>query len=114
MDVSTIYVNSSNLNNFIGTTVRLVGKVLKVNDNLAMIESTDGGQITVTMNKVCEHVFVYALSYMLNKESDYNQSKYIEIIGKVQSEIALQEYTSIPLGDDLGEISGFLRPGLTI
>ncbi|TIA89471.1 hypothetical protein E3P99_02058 [Wallemia hederae] len=95
MDVSTIYVNSSNLNNFIGTTVRLVGKVLKVNENVAMLESTDGGQISVTMNR----------------ESDYGHSKFVEIIGKVQSEFAVQEYTSIPLGDelDLGAIDRVIQ-----
>ncbi|EOR00978.1 hypothetical protein E3P92_00407 [Wallemia ichthyophaga] len=50
-----------------------------------MIESTDGGQITVTMNR----------------DSDYSNCKFIEIVGKVQSEIALLEFTNIPLGDDL-------------
>lgn len=50
-----------------------------------MVESTDGGQISVTMNR----------------ESDYSQATFFEIIGKVQSEIALTEYTSIPLGNDL-------------
>ncbi|TIB71404.1 hypothetical protein E3Q23_01997 [Wallemia mellicola] len=85
MDVHTIYANSTNLKYFIGNTVRIVGKVLKISDNIAMVESTDGGQISVTMNR----------------ESDYSQATFFEIIGKVQSEIALTEYTSIPLGNDL-------------
>ena len=56
-DQLTPYVNSSKLSNHLNQTVRIVGKLLKSHDNTSIIESSDGGQIQVTMNRVCISVF---------------------------------------------------------
>lgn len=53
MDKATPRINAGMRQRFIGNTVRMVGKVVKINGNMAIIEASDQTQVQVTLNQAC-------------------------------------------------------------
>ncbi|KAK9703696.1 hypothetical protein K7432_010587 [Basidiobolus ranarum] len=83
MDKPTPRINSSMLSQYINTTVRIVGKVMQLQEPNALIESSDHGQISVSLNPGTTFT-----------------SQYVEIIGIVQQDLSVQELTSTSFGED--------------
>lgn len=83
MDATTPRINSSMLPNYIGRVVRISGKLISLQTD-AVIESTDGGQITV----------------IVAPNSPIGSDTYLEIIGKVESENTIREMDTCNFGDN--------------
>ncbi|KAH9815589.1 replication factor A protein 3 [Melampsora americana] len=85
MDATTPRINSSMLPNFIGRVVRISGKLISCNfQSDAVIESCDGGQITV----------------LVAQNSPIGTDSYLEIIGKVESDNTIREMDTCNFGED--------------
>ncbi|CEP08932.1 hypothetical protein [Parasitella parasitica] len=83
MDKPTPRINSSLREKYIGQTVRVIGKLVSLSGDTAVLESTDNGQILV-------HV---------NGESRWG-TDYIEVIGQVEPDFTLKEFKTTNLGND--------------
>ncbi|KAG0146444.1 hypothetical protein CROQUDRAFT_657445 [Cronartium quercuum f. sp. fusiforme G11] len=83
MDITTPRVNSSLLPDFIGQVVRISGKLISVQDD-AVIESTDGGQITV----------------LRIPDSLIGSEPFLEVIGKVENETTVREMSTTNFGEN--------------
>ncbi|OCH85761.1 replication factor A protein 3 [Obba rivulosa] len=81
---ATPRVNSAILNNYIGRSVRLTCKTLRVNPDVALVEASDGGQITVRM-----------------LPDAVMPSQFVEIICQVQDPSTVKMQACINLGDKL-------------
>ncbi|KAJ3011271.1 hypothetical protein HKX48_006929 [Thoreauomyces humboldtii] len=68
-----------------GRTVRLVGKVLGVNSNEALVEASDLGQVTVRL--------------IPGSIVERSTGSIVEVLGRVQGNQAMQEAASTALGD---------------
>ncbi|KAI5475930.1 DNA replication factor A subunit Ssb3 [Pseudohyphozyma bogoriensis] len=78
MDRPTPRVNYSQLSDFAGRTVRIVGKVLNADAETATIETSDKGHATIK----------------LSRNTDFS-GEYVEILGKVNaSDNSIQEYST--------------------
>ncbi|KAF9471908.1 replication factor A protein 3 [Pholiota conissans] len=77
-------VNSARLADFIGKTIRLPCKVLKVDGERLTVEAADGGQVAVNATP----------------NADVSDT-FIEVIGKVNSPSSIQMLASISMGSDL-------------
>ncbi|KAI8388674.1 replication factor A protein 3 [Radiomyces spectabilis] len=84
MDKPTPRINSQLRENYVGQTVRVVGKVLSFSGDTAVLEATDGGQILVKVNG----------------QSQWG-SDYMEVIGRVESDFSLMEFKSANMGNSL-------------
>ncbi|GAA5873849.1 hypothetical protein JCM16303_002609 [Sporobolomyces ruberrimus] len=67
-----------------GTVVRVIGKVVTVTDDEVTMTTTDGGQVTV----------------QLDPQSNI-QDKFVEVIGRYNGGMTMQEMISQNLGEDL-------------
>ncbi|CDS07862.1 hypothetical protein LRAMOSA01811 [Lichtheimia ramosa] len=76
-------INSKLREKYVGTTVRISGKVVSFAGDTAVIEATDHGQVLVK----------------LNGESQWG-TEYVEVIGKIERDFSLTEFTSTNLGND--------------
>ncbi|GAA5826944.1 hypothetical protein JCM5353_004774 [Sporobolomyces roseus] len=84
MDRPTPRVNAAKLAEYQpGQVVRLVGKVLTITDEEALVESPDGGQVTIR----------------LDRQTNIND-KFIEVIGKYDGDMVITEMISQNLGDE--------------
>ncbi|PSR73991.1 hypothetical protein PHLCEN_2v10222 [Hermanssonia centrifuga] len=82
-------VNSARLPDFVGRSVRLVGKVIRVDDNSneMIVQASDSGEVKVKL---------------LNDSSDVTSS-YVEIIGTVLDVDTMKMMACIDMGEDLGQ-----------
>ncbi|KAI0676568.1 replication factor A protein 3 [Trametes maxima] len=80
-------VNKARMAEYKGQTVRLIAKILKFRDeeNIAIVEASDGGQVEVKMLKDVKI-----------------DNLYVEVIGQVVDERTLKMMACIPLGDNVG------------
>ncbi|EGG12222.1 uncharacterized protein MELLADRAFT_70702 [Melampsora larici-populina 98AG31] len=83
MDAPTPRINSSMLPNYIGRVVRISGKLISLQTE-AVIESTDGGQITV----------IVAPNSLIGSDT------FLEIIGKVESDNTIREMDTCNFGEN--------------
>ncbi|ORX95555.1 replication factor A protein 3 [Basidiobolus meristosporus CBS 931.73] len=83
MDKPTPRINSSMLGQHTNKTVRIVGKVMQLQEGSALIESSDHGQISVSLNPGTTF-----------------STPYVEIIGIVQQDLSVQELTSSGFGEN--------------
>ncbi|KAL9938666.1 hypothetical protein V8E36_002385 [Tilletia maclaganii] len=83
---ATPLVNSSMLPSYRGRTVRVVGKIGKIVDDLLLLETSDLGKVEVH----------------LSRDSDVPESGYIEVVGKVSDAgDQIREFTSVYFGEQL-------------
>ncbi|GAA6059748.1 hypothetical protein JCM10212_001956 [Sporobolomyces blumeae] len=82
MDRPTPRVNSAKLALYTGKTVRVCGKVVTLADDSAILETSDGGQITVKLDR------------MTNL-----QDTFVEVVGRVDNDNTVTELVSQNLGD---------------
>ncbi|KAJ3220039.1 hypothetical protein HK099_004483 [Clydaea vesicula] len=82
--MNTPRVNSELIGNFKGKTVRIVGRVLSsMEDGTTILESSDGGQVKVK----------------LTSTNGFQQDLYVEVIGKVESDMSIIESSTVEFGD---------------
>ncbi|GAA6040492.1 hypothetical protein JCM8097_005432 [Rhodosporidiobolus ruineniae] len=85
MDRPTPRVNAAKLAEFgPGKIVRLIGKVISLDDDTAILQASDGGQVTVKLNG-------------MNTYSD----SFVEVIGTITESDAMKELSSLNLGDNI-------------
>ncbi|GAA5834688.1 hypothetical protein JCM3766R1_003641 [Sporobolomyces carnicolor] len=85
MDRPTPRMNSKKLQQCqIGQVVRIIGKVITLTDDEALLETTDQGQVTVRLDP-----------------QTLMADKFVETIGKYEGEQRIQELISQNLGDNL-------------
>ncbi|KAK9895559.1 replication factor A protein 3 [Cystobasidium minutum MCA 4210] len=84
MAMKTPRVNSAMLSQLQGRTVRLTGKVVRLEGDTAILECSDNGNVTVK----------------LNRDSNFADA-YVEVICKVTGDTTVSELTSYNLGDNL-------------
>ncbi|ORY97765.1 replication factor A protein 3 [Syncephalastrum racemosum] len=84
MEKPTPRINSALREQYVDQTVRIIGKVSTFKDDMAVLETSDKGQVLVHLNGN-------------NKWG----SDYVEVIGKLTKEFALEEYKTNNLGNDL-------------
>ncbi|THG94840.1 hypothetical protein EW026_g6706 [Hermanssonia centrifuga] len=80
-------VNSARLPDFVGRSVRLVGKVIDINKNEMIVQASDFGKVKVKLS---------------NNSSEVTSS-YIEIIGTVLDVDTMIMSVCIDMGEDLGQ-----------
>ncbi|KAI9247603.1 replication factor A protein 3 [Helicostylum pulchrum] len=85
MDKPTPRINSSLREKYAGKTVRIIGKIVSLSGNTAVLNSTDHGQVLVH----------------LNGESQWG-TDYVEVIGQVEPDFTLREFKTSNLGNDFG------------
>jgi len=81
-------VNSALVKQNVGATVRLAGKVareLKQDSNAMTLETSDGGQVVVSLS---------------NDASSYMTSPFVEVVGKVEPNGTVTEYSGVALSSD--------------
>ncbi|KAM0745826.1 replication factor A protein 3 [Meredithblackwellia eburnea MCA 4105] len=85
MERPTPRVNSTLLNDYIGQTVRLIGKLERMgDDNSATVIASDKGEVTINLGP------------------NHNLTDtFVEIIGRVNQDSSIQEHTSVNFGDKL-------------
>ncbi len=81
-------VNGALLERYVGHTVRLVGKVSNTSNGKATIEASDRRNVQVYMN-------------------DFNPypSQFVEIIGRVNPDLSIQELGHVPAGANFGKFN---------
>ncbi|GAA5956930.1 hypothetical protein JCM21900_006710 [Sporobolomyces salmonicolor] len=85
MDRPTPRVNSARLAEYTnGKIVRLIGKVINLDGETAILEAADGGQVTVRLSKVSNLA-----------------DTYVEVVGKVDSDLVMTELATQNLGDSI-------------
>ncbi|ORY70602.1 replication factor A protein 3 [Leucosporidium creatinivorum] len=84
MERPTPRVNSARLQDHIGKTVRLIGKVISLEGESALLETSDSGQVTVKLSRTSNFADVY-----------------VEVIGRVSEDLSITELASINMGDKI-------------
>ncbi|KAA1085694.1 hypothetical protein PGT21_015608 [Puccinia graminis f. sp. tritici] len=87
MDVPTPRVSSSLLGPYVGQVVRISGKVISVQ---LLIESSDGGQVTVGDSAACGTEITY---------------EFIELVAKVETETRVKALDCSNLGDKYDKVT---------
>ncbi|RPD56025.1 replication factor A protein 3 [Lentinus tigrinus ALCF2SS1-7] len=82
-DQRTPRVNKALMAKFRGQTVRVVAKLITLNDGRAIVETSDGGEIEVSLPR--------------NEDLD---CQYLEIIGKVEDERTLKMLGHVKFSDN--------------
>ncbi|PVV04150.1 hypothetical protein BB560_001351 [Smittium megazygosporum] len=93
MEKPTPRINSSLLPKYVDTTVRIVGKVQEHRGTSVILQASDKKPVTVELSPDCQIA-----------------SEYVEIIGKVQNDLKVSGYSSIPLSEnfDLDAYNGLV------
>ncbi|KAA1136107.1 hypothetical protein PGTUg99_029674 [Puccinia graminis f. sp. tritici] len=110
MDVPTPRVSSSLLGPYVGQVVRISGKVISLSPEL-LIESSDGGQVTVgdsaslilyrdLISFVC--LYVCLLMQACGTEITY---EFIELVAKVETETRVKALDCSNLGDKYDKVT---------
>ncbi|KAJ1980259.1 hypothetical protein H4R33_005524 [Dimargaris cristalligena] len=86
MEKPTPRVNSALLPNYINHSVRIVGKVIQIQGNKAVLEASDHGKVLVNL-----------------VPQNNIGSQYVEIIGLVQEDRSIQEFSSCNMGEKFGK-----------
>ncbi|KZO94246.1 replication factor A protein 3 [Calocera viscosa TUFC12733] len=84
MDRPTPRINSKRMQYYVGQVVRMTGKMLRVNGDTAIIESTDGGQVEVRLSR-----------------DSHLSDDFVEIIGNVEDPHTLKMLAGCDMGPDL-------------
>ncbi|EJU02469.1 replication factor A protein 3 [Dacryopinax primogenitus] len=84
MDRPTPRINSKRMQYYVGQVVRMTGKLLRVNGDTAIIESTDGGNVEVRLSR-----------------DSHLSDPIVEIIGHVEDEHTLKMLTGSDMGSDV-------------
>ncbi|KAG7530718.1 hypothetical protein FFLO_04826 [Filobasidium floriforme] len=77
-------VNAARLAQYKSQTVRLTGKVVRMDGDTAIIEASDGGQVQIK----------------LHREANISDP-FVEILGKVNDDLTIKVFSSMNLGSDL-------------
>mmetsp|Transcript_4711 Transcript_4711/g.6676 ORF Transcript_4711/g.6676 Transcript_4711/m.6676 type:complete len:106 (-) Transcript_4711:203-520(-) len=88
-------ISGDRLSNHIGSTVRIVGRIMQIEDGKqAKIQMTEGVLVTV-----------------LGPSGQNYMKSYVEIVGKMEDATTIQEYKSIPIDDgfDLDTFNKMLK-----
>ncbi|GAA5986148.1 hypothetical protein JCM11641_004726 [Rhodosporidiobolus odoratus] len=89
MDRPTPRVNASRLASYPeGKIVRLIGKVISLDGDAAIVEASDGGQITVKLGSM----------------SDVSAT-FIEVVGKITGNNSMSELSSLNLGESIDMVA---------
>ncbi|KAI8097745.1 replication factor A protein 3 [Halteromyces radiatus] len=86
MEKPTPRINSQLREKYVGSTVRIAGKVVSFSGDTAVMNATDGGQVLVK----------------LTKESQWG-TQYVEVIGRIEKDFSVMEFKSCNLGDNFGK-----------
>ncbi|KAH8201769.1 hypothetical protein TruAng_004033 [Truncatella angustata] len=81
--VSTPRISSRYIDSYVGRTVMVVGKVIQLRGNEALIDSD--GQINVNLNPQCH----------------LTPGNGVQVIGKVSSDLTIKVMSSVDLGDNV-------------
>ncbi|CAG8576085.1 12338_t:CDS:2 [Ambispora gerdemannii] len=76
-------ISYATMNTYLGSTVRVVGRVLEVESGTAKLQMCDGGELVIKI---------------INPQ--YYQCKFVEVTGRLNRDNTLQEYTAIQFNDD--------------
>lgn len=93
MEKPTPLINSSMLGQYVGQTVRIVGKVHKVTGNTLLMQTSDLGNVEIAMTP----------------DSDVSSSTFVEVTGKVSDAGSsfqanqIREFTTVDCGHDVGK-----------
>ncbi|KAI9316598.1 replication factor A protein 3 [Dichotomocladium elegans] len=87
MNKPTPRINSKLREKYAGRTVRIIGKVTSYSGETAVLETTDHGQILIK----------------LNGEGRWG-SDYVEVIGKLESDYSVSEFSTSNLGNNIGKV----------
>ncbi|KAF8499511.1 replication factor A protein 3 [Gautieria morchelliformis] len=82
-DIQSPHTNSAQLPNYLGRTVRLWVKILKLQGDTAIVQASDGGEVKIKLSKT-------------SNMSD----PYVEVIGKVEEANVIMMLASTDLGSD--------------
>jgi replication factor A3 len=117
-------VNAARLAQYKGQTIRLTGKVVRMDGDTAVIEASDGGQVShlsppATCSGMQSMPIVTDASVFLDDEQveiklhrEANISDpYVEILGKVNDDLTVKVFSSMNLGSDLGKPRSYLPSG---
>ncbi|KAF8524285.1 replication factor A protein 3 [Hysterangium stoloniferum] len=85
-DIQSPHTNSARLSNYIGRTVRLWAKVLKLQGDTAIVQASDGGEVRIKLSRT-------------SNMSD----PFIEIVGKVEEANVIVMLACTDLGADFSE-----------
>ncbi|KAI9504100.1 replication factor A protein 3 [Coemansia spiralis] len=85
MDKPTPRINSSMIQQYTNTTVRVVGKVLQTQGSGFVLETSTGGQVVVIPTVECTY-----------------SSQFVEIVGRVQNDGTISGYSAVNLSDNFG------------
>lgn len=84
MERPTPRINSKRMQFYIGQIVRMTGKMLRVNGDTAIIESSDGGQVEVRLSR-----------------DSHLSDPIVEIIGNVEDAHTLKLLAGCDMGSDI-------------
>ncbi|KAF8591312.1 replication factor A protein 3 [Ramaria rubella] len=82
-DVQSPHTNSSRLANYVGKTVRIWVKVLKLQGNNAIVQASDGGEVKIKLTQN-------------NELSD----SFVEVVGRVEEANVIAMLACTDLGSD--------------
>ncbi|OLL23747.1 Replication factor A protein 3, partial [Neolecta irregularis DAH-3] len=94
MDKPTPRINAPRLEKNIGLSVRLVGKVKKLQHDTAIIDSL--GDVTIRLTRV-----IPTSTQLTTKDSNFDIGKFYEIIGKVNADLSISIYASTDFGSNI-------------
>ncbi|ORX48800.1 replication factor A protein 3 [Hesseltinella vesiculosa] len=86
MDKPTERINSQLREKYVGHTIRISGKVNSFTGDTSIITASDGGQVLIK----------------LNGQSKW-ASQFVEVIGRVEPDLSIMEFSSVNLGDSFGK-----------
>ncbi|KAI8969182.1 replication factor A protein 3 [Mycotypha africana] len=87
MEKPTPRINSALREKYVGRVVRLIGKLVSLSGNTAVIESSDHGQVLVA----------------LNGDSTWG-TDYVEVIGHVEPDFTIKEFKTQNLGNSFSKL----------
>ena len=104
--LTTARVNAARLAQYKSQTVRLTGKVVRMEGDTAIIEASDGGQVSYrpTSPRFCigtDQCTRLQVSIKLHREANISDP-FVEILGKVNDDLSIKVFSSMNLGSDLG------------
>ncbi|CAO3589192.1 unnamed protein product [Absidia cylindrospora] len=83
MEKPTPRINSQLREKYVGSTVRMAGKVVSFSGETAVMNATDGGQVLIK----------------LSGESQWG-TEFVEVIGRVENDFSLMEFKLCNLGNN--------------
>jgi replication factor A3 len=106
MDEATPRITQAYLEQFTHRTVRIIGRVTRLRGDEASIDSA--GQITLHLNRVSVSTSSDWMRQCLGRETEHLQEShltmdhYVEVVGKVQSDLSIRVLASTDMGTSIG------------